>query len=96
MGSEMCIRDSIIADIKSGSGRLIDSVSDVGGWPDHETSTRPKDSDDDGMPDKWETARGLNPNDASDGNGDDDGDGYTNLEEYLNGLLASGLPVSRP
>ena len=86
----------IIADIKSGSGRLIDSASDVGGWPDHEASTPPADSDDDGMPDKWETERGLNPDDASDGNGDDDGDGYTNLEEYLNGLLTSGLPVSRP
>ena len=42
------------------------------------------DTDDDGMPDGWEIDHGLNPfvNDAS---GDDDGDGLTNYEEYLNG-----------
>ena len=40
------------------------------------------DSDNDGMPDEWETARGLNPSVAED-TGDDDGDGYTNIEEYL-------------
>jgi hypothetical protein len=45
------------------------------------------DTDRDGMPDAWETANGLNPNDAADGNGDTDGDGYTNLEEYLNSLV---------
>jgi pectate lyase len=44
--------------------------------------TAPTDSDNDGMPDDWETARGLNPNVADD-DGDDDGDDYTNIEEYL-------------
>jgi len=39
------------------------------------------------MPDSWEKANGLNPGDPSDGNGDLDNDGYTNLEEYLNGLV---------
>ena len=38
------------------------------------------------MPDEWETAHKLNPNDAADRNGDADADGYTNLEEYLNSL----------
>ena len=80
----------IIAEIKSGAGRLIDRASDVGGWPEHEAPVPQPDHDDDGMPDAWETARGLNPQDAADGNGDDDGDGYTNLEEYLNGRLTSG------
>ena len=42
------------------------------------------DTDNDGMPDDWERANGLNPDDASDGPADADGDGYTNLEEYLN------------
>jgi len=42
------------------------------------------DTDGDGMPDAWETAHGLNPNDASDGAVDSDKDGYTNLEEFLN------------
>jgi hypothetical protein len=42
------------------------------------------DTDGDGMPDEWETANGFNANDPSDGPKDADGDGYTNLEEYLN------------
>jgi hypothetical protein len=45
----------------------------------------PLDSDGDGMPDDWEKRFALNPNDPSDGAQDKDGDGYTNLEEYLNG-----------
>lgn len=51
--------------------------------------TAPKDSDKDGMPDDWETKRGLNPNSADD-KGDDDKDGYTNIEEYLNCLVGEG------
>lgn len=35
----------------------------------------------------WETTHGLNPNDDADGNQDRDGDGYTNLEEYLGALV---------
>jgi hypothetical protein len=31
-------------------------------------------------------ANGLNPNDASDANGDCTGDGYTNIEKYINGI----------
>ena len=41
------------------------------------------DSDGDGIPDRIEIALGLNPNDPSDAKGDLDGDGFTNLEEYL-------------
>jgi hypothetical protein len=41
------------------------------------------DSDSDGMPDAWETAHGLNPQDPSDGPADPDKDGYTNVEEFL-------------
>jgi pectate lyase len=39
------------------------------------------------MPDAWEREHGLNPNDPADSALDADGDGYTNLEEYLNGLV---------
>ncbi len=46
----------------------------------------PEDSDQDGMPDFWEKAMGLNPTNANDNNGDHDKDGYTNIEEYLNDL----------
>ena len=45
------------------------------------------DTDNDGMPDTWETTHGLNPN-AADNSGDADGDGYTNLEEYINEIAA--------
>lgn len=43
------------------------------------------DADSDGMPDSWETAYGLNPASAADANLDPDGDGLTNLQEYLAG-----------
>ena len=39
------------------------------------------------MPDEWETANGLNPNDETDGPATAE-NGYTNLENYLNGLVA--------
>ena len=55
-------------------------------WPNYKTYKVPKDSDHDGIPDDWEIAHGLNPNDPSDANGDYNGDGYTNLEKYLNSL----------
>ena len=49
----------------------------------------PTDTDGDGMPDEWEIAQGLNPTDVRDGAADPDRDGYTNVEEYLNGIASS-------
>lgn len=43
----------------------------------------PGDADSDGMPDTWETFFGLNPNSAADATADPDGDGLTNLQEFL-------------
>ncbi|MDB4632272.1 hypothetical protein OAG35_00070 [bacterium] len=70
-----------------GKGVVLDP-EDVGGWPELSSKEAPMDSDHDGMPDAWEKAHGLMPNDASDGSKDRDGDGYTNVEEYLNALAA--------
>ncbi len=62
----------------------ISDPSDVGGWPQLDPGTPCQDTDSDGMPDVWEMANSLNPN-SDDSARDKDGDGYTNLEEYLNG-----------
>lgn len=51
------------------------------------TGTKPLDSDNDGMPDEWETANGLNPNDASD-NVKYAENGYLNIENYINSIVA--------
>lgn len=64
-----------------------DAGSDWSAWPTLTSTTAPTDTDQDGMPDRWETAQGLNPNDASDGKLVTS-DGYTNLEHYLNSLVA--------
>ncbi len=50
------------------------------------------DSDNDGMPDKWEEERGLDPRDPSDANGDYCGKGYTNIEYYINDLTIDSFP----
>jgi hypothetical protein len=64
---------------------IITDIRQVGGYPEYK-GTPYVDSDNDGMPDEWETANGLNPNDPSDANGDCTGDGYTNIEKYINGI----------
>ena len=69
-----------------GNNGIITTPGDVGAWPELKSKPAPADSDHDGMPDVWETKNDLNPDDASDGAKDRDGDGYTNLEEYLNEL----------
>jgi pectate lyase len=50
----------------------------------------PVDTDQDGMPDRWERRHCLDANDPEDRNGDQDQDGYTNLEEYLQWLVGEG------
>jgi len=68
---------------KAGRG-IITDIAQVGGYPDYQGEPY-ADADADGMPDAWETKFGLNPNDASDAAGDLNGDGYTNIEDFLNG-----------
>ena len=75
----------VVNEVKTGTGKIIDDEDDVGGWPELKSAAPPADLDQDGMPDDWEKRNGLNAGDPADRNADADGDGYTNLEEYLNG-----------
>ena len=64
---------------------IITDIAQVGGYPEYK-GTPYKDSDKDGIPDAWEKMNGLNPNDASDAKRDQNNDGYTNIEDYINGI----------
>ncbi len=73
---------------------IIDKVADVNGYTEEnfETGSRPADfdTDKDGIPDEWEKANGLNPNDASDAlltYSLDKKGYYTNIEVYANSLV---------
>lgn len=77
----------VVNDVKKGTGKLIDSQKEVGGWPELKSKPALKDSDNDGMPDEWEIKNKLNINDASDGNKYSLNKNFTNLEVYLNGLV---------
>jgi hypothetical protein len=65
---------------------IIDTPADVGSWPEYRAGALDADSDGDGMPDWWEKKYGLDPNSPADAGKDLNGDGYTNIEKYLNGL----------
>jgi hypothetical protein len=85
-----------MSQVQAQGGNLIQSEQDLvalgvddSGYGTLAAATRPAgfDTDQDGMPNTWESANGSDPNDAADRNGDGDGDGYTNLEEYLKALV---------
>ncbi|WP_321480037.1 polysaccharide lyase [uncultured Bacteroides sp.] len=64
---------------------IITDIRQVGGLPEYKGASY-VDSDKDGMPDRWEVKNGLNPHDPSDAILDCNGDGYTNIEKYINGI----------
>ena len=64
---------------------IITDIRQVGGFPEYKGEPY-LDSDGDGMPDAWEKKYGLNPFDPSDAVKDMNGDGYTNIEKYINGI----------
>lgn len=83
---------------KTGDGKtithrkgIIDFAKDQGIYELEATARQNNfDTDGDGMPDEWETANGLNPNDAADGKTytlDNEKRWYTNLEVYMNSLV---------
>ena len=69
---------------------IITDPRQMGGYPEYRAWQPYVDTDQDGMPDAWELANGLNPNDPADANGDLNGDGYTNIEKYINAIPTQG------
>ncbi|MHC4520141.1 MAG: pectate lyase family protein [Planctomycetota bacterium] len=90
-GATLPARDSVDArvvdGVRYGTGRIIDDEDQVRGWPPLASGRVLRDADRDGMPDQWERRHRLSSSDPDDRNADDDQDGYTNLEEYLNATL---------
>lgn len=75
----------LLYELRTGTGRLINSQIEVGGYAFLEGGEPPQDSDHDGIPDAWETENGLDPNDPADavviGS-----DGYSHVERYVNSI----------
>ncbi len=73
------------------TGGLIDAPEDVGGYESYTCTTtekiHKKDTDGDGIPDRWEESMGLDPKDASDAL-QLHASGYSWLEYYLNSLVS--------
>lgn len=98
-------RDSVerrvISDLKKGTASftgslgaafpgMIDKSFNAEGYLPYKAATPPIDSDNDGMPDNWEKANGLDPNNPDDRNRTNS-DGYTALEIYLADLMGEKI-----
>jgi hypothetical protein len=68
---------------KEGQG-IITDISQVGGYPEYKGSPFTF-AMNDGIPDQWKSKYGFDLKDATLASKDTDGDGYTTIEEYLNG-----------
>jgi pectate lyase len=82
----------IVNEVKTGTFTfgekgIIDSQSQVGSWPELSSLPSPTDTDNDGIPDSWEDAEGLDKNNPNDGKINSLSPLYTNLEIYLNSLI---------
>jgi hypothetical protein len=87
----------IIKDVKNRTGRLIDVQGGyphgtayeqtINAWPALAAAPASVDSDNDGLPDEWETKHGLDPKNNSDATGHQLHRIYTNIEVYANSLL---------
>jgi hypothetical protein len=89
VGAILPMRDShdnrIVTDVREGMGKIIDHPAEVGGWPVLQAGVPYPDGNKNGISDEWEKQYGLDLADATSGTQDPDEDGYTNIEEFLNG-----------
>ena len=76
----------VVGEFYANLGKLIHDEDEAGGWQNIQGGKYPKDTDNDGIPDYWEVDKKLDVH-RSDANEDNDGDGYTNIENYLNSLI---------
>ncbi len=95
--------ERIVSNVINSTGKLINCqggyprgtayATTATAWPFLPAGYTPTDTDHDGMPDVWETQRGLNPNSTADLNLYTSTTGYNNVETYLNGdtLTAPGI-----
>jgi hypothetical protein len=90
VGATLPARDAvdlrIVRSVREGKGALIGKETDLPEhqrWPDYRSLPAPADTDQDGLPDFWETQFGLNPHDAKDSTRIAAG-GYANIEHYIN------------
>ena len=77
----------IVNDVRNGTGTIINTQSDVGGWPELQSADMPLDTDYDGIPDEWEILFGLNANDPLDARDITLVTGFTNIEVYMRHLV---------
>ncbi|MGB5713563.1 MAG: hypothetical protein WBM44_21965, partial [Waterburya sp.] len=87
-GTFLTIRDPIdrriVRDVRQTTGKIIDDPIAVNGWSEINSGYPYQDTDHDGMPDLYEQIYAFNLSNSSDGSEDADGDGYSNVEEFLN------------
>ena len=89
VGASRPVRDSVdarlIREVQTNTGKMIDSQNEIGGWPVYRAVIPYRDTDYDGIPDNWEIAQKMNPENPRDAMIKNK-DGYTRLEEYINQL----------
>jgi lysophospholipase L1-like esterase len=86
------VDERLVEDVRLRRGRLIDSQTEVGGWPVLRGGPVAADTDGDGLPDAWERAQGLDPADPADGARVDPATGWTPLDRYLAERAAPRMP----
>ena len=96
VGATAPARDALdrqaVEDVINRTGHVVDNPAEAGGWPALRSGPAPMDADADGMPDQWESGHGTDPR-AFDAWQDVNGNGWPNLEDYLNERAARGAVV---